>query len=457
MLRSVWIVASIVVSTSLRLSFRPSISRWMSSSRACVFSQQQIGAALRLADDAASLPPRRCALMSSASFCAVISVAFRFFSCSRCSLSDRFHPRDVLAQPIGFAERLLVVVGDRHQERRDLDLVEAAEGGAEALLSEVEGLTFMVASPRACPRSYRPRRGGPQSPDQADWRRQRRVNCGARRKSRIPTRTSVAPSSMATSKSWLIPIDSSASIDGSTPCATSSSRKRRERREVGPRLPPGRRPPAAAASARRAARRGSRAPASKIGGSSSGADAVLGRLARQIDLDQQLRRGARGRAPPRRAARAGPRRRPSGSTSNRAPAFRALFDCRWPTRCQRSGRSAVASIFSSASWTLFSPKSTWPAVGGGADVVGGEGFRNGDEADGGGVAPGPAGGARDAIANAGQPGAERGGIEHLLLELRDERLRGGARSGPSGASFRYVSNSVAAPARLPSFTSAMPS
>ena len=29
--------------------------------------------------------------------------------------------------------------------------------------------------------------------------------------------------------------------------------------------------------------------------------------------------------------------------------------------------------------------------------------------------------------------------------------------GPVGASFKYVSNSVAAPGRLPSFTSAMPS
>ena len=47
--------------------------------------------------------------------------------------------------------------------------------------------------------------------------------------------------------------------------------------------------------------------------------------------------------------------------SNRAAAFLALFDCRWPTRCQRSGRSARRSIFWIASWTLFSPKSIWPA------------------------------------------------------------------------------------------------
>ena len=53
-------------------------------------------------------------------------------------------------------------------------------------------------------------------------------------------------------------------------------------------------------------------------------------------------------------------------------------------------------------------------VGGGPDVVGGEGFGDGDEANRGGVAPGPAGGARDPIANASQPGTERGGFRHAL-------------------------------------------
>ena len=41
-----------------------------------------------------------------------------------------------------------------------------------------------------------------------------------------------------------------------------------------------------------------------------------------------------------------------------------------------------------------------------------EGFRDGDEADGGGVASGPAGGARDAFANAFQPGPEGSGVDH---------------------------------------------
>src|SRR5436190_6207683 len=43
-------------------------------------------------------------------------------------------------------------------------------------------------------------------------------------------------------------------------------------------------------------------------------------------------------------------------------ALRALFVCRWPTRCHLRERSEVASIFCSASCTLFSPKSTCPAA-----------------------------------------------------------------------------------------------
>ena len=51
---------------------------------------------------------------------------------------DAFHAREFLAQAVGFAQRLLVVVGDGHEERRDLDFVEAPEGVAEALLAQIE-------------------------------------------------------------------------------------------------------------------------------------------------------------------------------------------------------------------------------------------------------------------------------------------------------------------------------
>ena len=45
---------------------------------------------------------------------------------------------EVLAQPVGLAQRLLVVVGDCGQERRDFDRVEAAERLAKTLLPEIE-------------------------------------------------------------------------------------------------------------------------------------------------------------------------------------------------------------------------------------------------------------------------------------------------------------------------------
>jgi hypothetical protein len=44
-----------------------------------------------------------------------------------------------------------------------------------------------------------------------------------------------------------------------------------------------------------------------------------------------------------------------------------------------------------------------------------ERFGNGDEADGRGIAPRPAGSARDAFANVCQPGSQRGGIEHYFF------------------------------------------
>ena len=51
----------------------------------------------------------------------------------------RFHTREILAQPVRFAQRLLVIVGDRCEKRRDFHFVEAAKGRPERLLAEVEG------------------------------------------------------------------------------------------------------------------------------------------------------------------------------------------------------------------------------------------------------------------------------------------------------------------------------
>src|SRR5205085_1868306 len=104
-----------------------------------------------------------------------------------------------------------------------------------------------------------------------------------------------------------------------------------------------------------------------------------------------------------------------------------------------------------------------PAVGGGSDVVGAESLGDGDEPDGGRVAPRPASRVRDAIANVSQPGAERGGICHAP---RGGYLTSGFKVvtlscaclafGPLGASLRYVSNSFTASAKFASPTRTFP-
>src|SRR6185503_17683384 len=79
----------------------------------------------------------------------------------------------------------------------------------------------------------------------------------------------------------------------------------------------------------------------------------------------------------------------------------------------------------------------------GADGVGRKGLGDGDEADGGGIASGPAGRALDASADAGQPGLERGRIDHYFFGNDPRMPFAVAAFGPVGASFRYVSNSAA--------------
>ena len=101
--------------------------------------EQQVGARLRRRGRSAAPRSSAVAVMSSASLCAVISVLCRFFSCSLVLGQRRPRIRDeVLPQPVGFAQRLLVVVGHGGQERGDFDRVETAECPAEFLLPEVE-------------------------------------------------------------------------------------------------------------------------------------------------------------------------------------------------------------------------------------------------------------------------------------------------------------------------------
>ena len=75
-------------------------------------------------------------------------------------------------------------------------------------------------------------------------------------------------------------------------------------------------------------------------------------------------------------------------------------------------------------------------VGGGADVLGGECLGDGDEADGGGVAPGPAGGPRDARADVRQPGTGAQRRRSLFLERTPRIPLAVAAFGPVGASLR---------------------
>src|SRR5207253_718073 len=91
--------------------------------------------------------------------------------------------------------------------------------------------------------------------------------------------------------------------------------------------------------------------------------------------------------------------------------------------------------------------------GGGAHVLDAERLRNRDQPDRGRIAPCAPRRVCDLPADALEP---RGDVDHsyfLSCATSDFAV---AEFGPSGASFRYVSNSDAAPARLPSFTSAIP-
>src|SRR5262245_50851241 len=73
-------------------------------------------------------------------------------------------------------------------------------------------------------------------------------------------------------------------------------------------------------------------------------------------------------------------------------------------------------------------------AGGGAHMVSGKGFGDGDEADGARIASGAAGGPRDARADLGQPVLKGYGIEHYFLIVARIDFAVAA-FGPLGASF----------------------
>ena len=87
--------------------------------------QQQVGASLRLPDDHLRLVLRRVLDLVGQPLRGQERVAQVVLALA-VLVEQRLHARQVLAEPIDFAERVLVIVGRFGQERDDLGLVEAA-------------------------------------------------------------------------------------------------------------------------------------------------------------------------------------------------------------------------------------------------------------------------------------------------------------------------------------------
>ena len=222
----------------------------------------------------------------------------------------------------------------------------------------------------------------------------------------VPTRTIVAPSSIATSKSWLMPIDSSRSAPAGTPACNQPVAQLAQPGETTAARPPGFRPAAAAASSPRA-----RAAVQSCG---------------RRDDRRHRRRPARrvwclrAPGPPGSAHRPSARLRLRASSTRRS---RSTLSIAWIAVDRGRGfprlvRLQVAdqvppnlhvgrcAIFCRASWTLFSPKSRCPASAAARTASIGIGLGDGDQPDVARLAPGAAGRVRDALANLRQPFAE---------------------------------------------------
>ena len=166
---------------------------------------------------------------------------------------------------------------------------------------------------------------------------------------------------MATSKSWLIPIESSCSAVGRR--ASGHPPVAPARAAAGTRAAPAPGPPRAAAAASGPAARAPRsvAAACRMAGHLVHRRAVLGGLERQVHLDQHIHDPPGAPRPPRPPGGAGPGCRWRESSP---PGRRPFSPC--STAGGRSGATQSAcrppaSIFCRASCTLFSPKSRCPA------------------------------------------------------------------------------------------------
>ena len=272
----------------------------------------------------------------------------------------RFEPQQFLVQPVGLAERLLVVVGHLAQQGIDLVAVVAAHDDAQFGLPKVEWGHLHGRSPA----------GG--IPGTWSFGRSAHRTSGGR-----PIRT--AQGRRGAEDRRADPDHRGAFLDRHLEIVAHAHRELAEHVEPerrSPRAgrgvragsgsragrPPGRRATAAGASGRPGGRRGTGRPRSTTTLTDVERGAVLGRLAGQVHLHQDLRTTFRRRRPRGRRASRISIRSMEWMQENGTAALRALFDWRCPMRCQRTGRSGAAAIFWSASWTRFSPKSSWPAA-----------------------------------------------------------------------------------------------
>src|SRR5438128_1155015 len=167
----------------------------------------------------------------------------------------------------------------------------------------------------------------------------------------VPTRTMVAPSSTAISKSPLIPIDSSGS-----PWRSASLRSERNQ----PRASSARSTVGGVAINPR-----SRSPPSFVSASTAVSTASGGQPPFDGSRPRLTCTSASTGRPRARARRSSSRARSMRSTewttSNSSSASRTLFVWRWPTRCHGTGRP-ISAILPRASCTRFSPSAGSPAA-----------------------------------------------------------------------------------------------
>src|SRR5262245_1575651 len=176
-------------------------------------------------------------------------------------------------------------------------------------------------------------------------------------------RTNVAPSSIAISKSSLMPIERSLKLPPTAPARRASSRKLRRRRKKG-RASSGLSENGGTAINPLSSKLGSLPTCSQSGRASPGAAPVLDSSPPRLTSMKTWRLLPDSAA--RRSSRSASLRSSTDWTASKSStARRALFDCRCPIRCHWTLRSALIAlsswILAAASWTRLSPSMRTPA------------------------------------------------------------------------------------------------